>query len=271
MSRGNRKCSIFKDDDDRHRFFETLTDAVVRYRIRIDAACQMGTHFHLAIETPDANLSQAMHFINTTYSQSFNRRHGYTGHLYEGRFRSRVVQRESYLRRACRYVVLNPVKSKLVSAPGDWRWSSYRATAGLEEPPLWLNTDWIVPAFDAVTRAEAQERYRAFVNSPLASRMRLSGNSLVFGSKTFKKAVIDETALKLRDRDLPIAQRALARPELGELFGDATREISKRDKAIHQAHVVHGYFLSEIATILRLDRSTVSRAFQREHNRSRPA
>lgn len=89
----------------------------------------MDNHYHLLIETPEPNLSQGMRRLNGAYTQGFNRRHGRVGHVLQGRFKSILVERESYVLEPCRYVVLNPVRTKLVAGPEEWPWSSYQATA----------------------------------------------------------------------------------------------------------------------------------------------
>jgi REP element-mobilizing transposase RayT len=262
MSRGNRKSSIFVDDDDRRSFLERTEEAARRYRVRFYAACLMDNHYHFVLDTPEGNLSDAMRHINGEYSRQSNRRHGLTGHTFGERFKSLVIQRESYLRRACRYVVLNPVRAKLVRTAADWAWSTYRATAGIEEPPSWLTLDWLELAFDAGTRAEAQERYRAFVNNPVARKSRLDTKQLVVGTAAFKKAVREEAEHKA-DRILPLAQRTLARPTLETLFLEVKNNQLQRDDRIYDAHVMHGYRLSAIAAFLSLDRTPISKAFQR--------
>ena len=120
-----------------------------------DGACLMGNHYHVVGDTPRGNLSDVMRFLNGCYARASNRRHGRTGHLFEGRFRSLVIQRESYLKRVVRYVVLNPVRAHLVTDAAAWPWSTYCATAGLQAPPDWLSVDWLDWAFAAGTRAEA--------------------------------------------------------------------------------------------------------------------
>ena len=135
MARGNRKSTIFHDDEDRRQFVQLVGRAARSYDLRIMATCLMGNHYHFIVETPARNLSDAMHFINGVFAQRSNRRHGQTGHVFEGRFRSLIIQQESYLMRAARYVVRNPVRAGLVTDAGAWPWSSYGATAGLERAP----------------------------------------------------------------------------------------------------------------------------------------
>jgi Transposase IS200 like len=91
----------------------------------------MDNHYHLLVETPKANLSLGMRQLNRIYTQNFNRRHNRAGHLFQGRFKAILVEKESYLMELCRYIVLNPVRVKGKVGVGAWKWSSYRATAGL--------------------------------------------------------------------------------------------------------------------------------------------
>jgi len=111
----------------------------------------MVNHYHLMIETPDANLSKGMQHLNATFSQAFNKRHATVGHLFQGRFKAIVVDRESYLLELARYVVLNPVRAGMVARPEDWPWSSYRATVGLPASGEYkfLTTSWLLGQFGA--------------------------------------------------------------------------------------------------------------------------
>lgn len=263
MSRGNRKGKIFQDDVDRRYFIETIRDTTIRYGIRPHALCLMNNHYHVVFDTPRQNLSRAMQHLNGLYAQSTNRRHGWTGHIFEARFHSPVVQRELYLRRVARYVVLNPVRAYLVDGPDKWPWSTYRATAGLEPPPDWLYSDWLDHAFDANTRAEAQARYRCYVNQPAARNIRIDPKARAIGSAAFRDAIADATDQKHRDRGLPTWSGAPGRPPLAQLFGDTPLSLAVRDGLIETAHVAHGYSLAEIARYLELDRSTVSRALSK--------
>ena len=146
-SRGNARQGIFLDDDDRTGFLEILGRVVERYSWICHAYCLMTNHYHLLIETPNANLSRGMRQLNGVYTQAFNRRHERTGHVLQGRFKSILVEKESHLLELARYIVRNPVRAKMVRSPRDWRWSSYRATAGQSEPPGFLTTGWILSQF----------------------------------------------------------------------------------------------------------------------------
>lgn len=107
----------------------------------------MGNHYHLVVETIDPTLAKGMRQLNGVYTQRFNRRHHRTGHLLQGRYKAILVEKESHALEVCRYVVLNPVRAKLVKEPEGWKWSSYRGTAGLKEPHGCLSTDWLLRQF----------------------------------------------------------------------------------------------------------------------------
>ena len=133
-SRGNTRQAIFRDDIDRIDFLEVLYSVVKRFNFIVHAYCMMRNHYHLLIETPDGNLSQGMRQLNGVYTQRFNRRHNRVGHVLQGRYKAILVEKNSYLLELARYVVLNPVRAAgIVKSPGDWKWSSYRATAGYEK------------------------------------------------------------------------------------------------------------------------------------------
>ena len=142
-SRSNARKSIFKENEDRNTFLETLLKTNERYHWICHAYCLMDNNYHLLIETPKSNLSLGMRQLNGIYTQSFNRRHRVVGHVIQGRFKGILIEKESYLLELSRYVVLNPVRAKAVTHPSHWKWSSYSGTAGLAQPHGCLTTDWI--------------------------------------------------------------------------------------------------------------------------------
>ena len=147
LSRGNAKQDIFADDKDRRAFIRTVSDVVSRLHWICHAYCMMQNHFHLLIETPDANLSQGMRQLNGVYAQAYNRRHNRVGHLLQGRFTAKLVDRDNYFLELGRYLVLNPVRAGLADDPSQWRWSSYRATAGMAVRPDFLETRFTLQMF----------------------------------------------------------------------------------------------------------------------------
>jgi len=140
-SRGDRREPIYGDDDDRAAQLAVIADAADRFDAQVLAYCLMGNHFHLVLHTRRANLSRLMRHVNGVYTQAYNRRHGVVGHLFQGRFKAILVDRDAYLLTLCRYVERNPVAARLVHRPSDWPWSSYRAHIGLTPTPAWLDGD----------------------------------------------------------------------------------------------------------------------------------
>jgi len=166
-ARGNERRAIFRDDDDRQCLLGALEEAWKEYGLRLHAFCLMPNHYHLLVETPRANLSRAIGWIQTTYTIRFNRRHRRSGHLFQGRFKAHVIDAEDYARQLVCYVHLNPVRPRDKNAivPPDrravldqWRWSSHLAYLGRATPPPWLCTDWL--AFFGRTRAQARRAYQ---------------------------------------------------------------------------------------------------------------
>lgn len=141
---------------------DRLVESRGRFNWALHAYCLMTNHYHLLVETPDGNLAKGMRELNGLYTQGFNRVYGRTGHVFQGRYNAILVQKEAYLLEVARYIVLNPVRARMVRSAGDYPWSSYRAMTGEEAAPEWLETRTILAAFGP-TEAEASEGYRSFV------------------------------------------------------------------------------------------------------------
>jgi REP element-mobilizing transposase RayT len=161
-SRGNRRQVIFLDNDDRRWFLRLLETAVTRFRWRCHAYCLMDNHLHLLIETPDENLSAGLQWLLGRYGQDFNWRHGYDGHLFQGRFKSQLVESNWHLIELGRYIVVNPVRAGMRAAAGDWPWSSYRAAVGRARAPAFLTLDWLLAQFGRDLET-ARRSYARFV------------------------------------------------------------------------------------------------------------
>lgn len=161
-ARGNAQAAIYRDDDDRHLFLDLLGREIHQQGWSCYAYCLMDNHYHLLIETPEPNLSKGMRRLNQVYTQTFNRRHGQVGHVLQGRYKSIVVDKDNYFLELNRYIVLNPVRARMVKAAKDWPWSSYRATAGIKTPPEWLHIKPVWKRFGR-KQEEARKRYREFV------------------------------------------------------------------------------------------------------------
>lgn len=142
-ARGDGRWDIYFDDGDRLARLDILGEVCDRFGWRVHAWCEMTNHYHLVAETPQPNLAEGMRQLNGDYTQAINRRYGRVGHLFQGRYKAVLVERDSYLLELARYVVLNPVRARMVWGPRLWRWGSYRAMVGAAAAPGWLVTDWI--------------------------------------------------------------------------------------------------------------------------------
>jgi len=160
-SRGNARQTVFHSDEDYLLFLRILELAVIRHSWLCHAFCAVPNHYHLLIETPVGNLSCGMKFLNGVFTQAYNRAHERTGHLFEGRFNSKLVFQDSYFLVLTRYIVLNPVHAGLVSAPSEWKYSSYASTCGQGTSHSFLSKDRVLSMFADAGRP--RESYRDFV------------------------------------------------------------------------------------------------------------
>jgi len=264
-SRGNDRKSIFKGDKDQGMLLNTLEEVNDRYHWLCHAYCLMNNHYHLVIETPDGNLSKGMRQLNGVYTMRFNRRHGSVGHVFQGRYKAILVQKESHLLEVCRYVVLNPVRAKGVEVPERWRWSSYRATAGTERVHPCLTVGWVLGQFGSKKR-RAEKRYRAFVMDGIGGGRiwdDVKGQSIL-GDGDFVKRFVDYARGYEGVKEIPKVQRYLNRPSLTEIFKISRGDKRRRDREITEAVKRWGYSEREVADYLRLHYSTVSRLIERK-------
>jgi REP-associated tyrosine transposase len=259
-SRGNERKPIFKDATDRELFLDTLSQVTHRFNWLCHAYCLMDNHYHLVIETPDGNLSKGMRQLNGVYTQAFNRCHRRVGHLFQGRFKGILVQKDSHFLEVCRYVVLNPVRAKAVKHPREWAWSSYRATAGQCAIPRCLTVNELLSHFGH-RQSTGQEKYREYVSEGIGGVPiweNLEAQSLL-GLEGFAEALKDHVAGRQKLREVPKAQRLMGRVSLKKLFEESGGGKAKRDRRIAEAVYHHGYSQIEVARHLELHYSTVSR------------
>jgi REP-associated tyrosine transposase len=160
-TRATGPIRFFRDGVDRVRFLRYLELAGARCGWRIHAYCQLVTHFHLVVTTPEANIARGMQLLNGWYALSFNKRHGRVGHLVASRYSGRQIEDEGHFYEVCRYVPLNPVRSQLCKRPEDWRWSSYAATIGAAPAPPFLDDGWLLEQFasDVATARRSLRRH----------------------------------------------------------------------------------------------------------------
>lgn len=260
-SRGNAQQAIFRDDGDREALLAILADTVKQFGWELFAYCLMGNHYHFLLATPQPNLSRGMKQLNGVYTQRFNRRHERVGHLFQGRFGAILVEREAYLLELVRYISLNPVRAGMASSAEEWRWSSHRAHAALAAAPEWLRIEPILERFSA-DPASAPLRYRQFV----AGGVGLPGpwsalrGQVLLGGDLFAERFRGLLAERAISTEVPRADRLAARPALAALFTQARLSTpARRNGAIAEACLTHGYTLAEVARHLDLHYATVSR------------
>lgn len=257
-SRGNEKSPIYKDDHDRCDFIERLAIVVEQYTWVLYAYCLMDNHYHLLVRTPKANLSRGMRQLNGIYAQHFNFRHQRVGHLFQGRFKAILIKDEARLLAVARYVVLNPVRAGVVADPAEWKWSSYRGTAGLGVQPSFVDVDELLGIY-SMDRKLAREQYTAFVlggigkESPLAD----ARGGIIVGDGRVVQLSVARLMGEASDEN-PRRERFADSPRLEDIFRK-----NERDVGIYLAFYRFGYKLKEIGAYLGVHYSVISRVAAR--------
>ena len=260
-ARGDRREDIFEDDQDRQAFLLTLEQIVTQFNWLCYAWCLMDNHYHLLIQTPDGNLSKGMRQLNGVTTQTSNRRHRRVGHLFQGRFKAILVDHDAYLLELSRYIVLNPVRAGMVKAPGDWPWSSYRASAGLAPVAPWLTVDGVLSQF-AKRRSLAQQRYAQFVSEGIRADspwQNLKGQVFLGDDRFVQQMQAKIESRQRNDVQIPAAQRrprSLSLPII-------ERSAPDRNAAIVTAYATGAYSYQEIATHFGIHFTTVGRIVRR--------
>jgi len=255
-SRGDRREPIYDDDKDRLTFLSVLEEVVNRFNWLCHAYCLMTNHYHLVVETPEGNLSKGMRHLNGQYTQASNRRHGRTGHLFQGRFKGILVDKDSYLLELTRYVVLNPVRAGMVKHPGMYLWSSYRAMMGEAPSPHWLATDGLLSQFGS-RRNDARRRYEKFVMEGIHGESIWGGlrQQIYLGDEKFVDRMQRKAKFQGDALSIPRVQRRKPAPPLNQIVA----RYPDRDDAIMAAYSTGIYSYREIAEQLGIHLATVGR------------
>ncbi|MCD4774748.1 MAG: transposase [Candidatus Aegiribacteria sp.] len=260
-ARGNGKATIFLDDEGRLKFLDILEDCSKAFKFICHGYCIMSNHYHLLIETPNANLSAGIHRLNSVYAKFFNKQYEHVGHVFQGRFKAILVQRDNYLLELCRYIVLNPVRAGIVDHPANYRWSSYCQTIGATETNPTLTTDWVLAQFDSDISL-ARKSYINFVMDGINadSPMKDVRAGLVLGDKCFMEALRNRIGKHQDDIYIPKEQRYACREDLPSLFKNLKFLIKEsRNKLLFTAYTKHGYTMKELSEFLHLHVITVGR------------
>lgn len=264
-SRGDRREDIYEDDDDRERFLEILGTVVTDYNWLCHGYCLMSNHYHLIIETLDGNLSKGMRQLNGVYTQASNRRHKRSGHLFQGRYKAILVDKESYLLELARYVVLNPVRAKgMVRRIEDWPWSSYLAMIGRTPQPDWLTTDWLLSQFGK-QKKRSMEKYRQFVVDGIQNKLDIWSDlkgQIYLGDEAFMSRMQQKIGKAKDDLNIPQKHKRPVAPPLVEII----RQTKGRNAAIINAYATGAYSQREIGEYFQLHPSTVGVIVRKGNN-----
>ena len=217
-SRGNERRKIFFSQSDYEKFKAYLKDGQDKYGYLLHGYVLMANHFHLLVETPNANLSKLMHFINGSYTTYINRRKGRSGHLFQGRYKAVLVDKDSYLLELSRYIHLNPVRAGLTEKPEDYSYSSYRSYLVKKGENI-VYPDLILEMMSK-NRKTAQKKYREFVkrglDQELEDPLKKVYGGAILGGKMFIKEILDRLKEDIPGKNDISFKRELSSAAAGE-------------------------------------------------------
>ncbi|MEW6327521.1 MAG: transposase [Thermodesulfobacteriota bacterium] len=276
LSRGNEKRDIFYDERDYRKFLEIMGGMVERFKLEVHAYVLMKNHYHLLVRTKEANLSRAIQWLGVSYSVWFNRRHQRSGHLFQGRFKSFLIENDRYFTAMCLYIHGNPLRAGLGERLLDYKWSSYQAYADKAHQPPWLTTELVLGMYGGSRRRffKAQQLFLEEKGN-LMNDLR---HGLYLGSEEFSKECIQrirdeehrekpQGRLLLGDRDIrSVAYNILER--LGEKDPNAVLKFKKtrrpkRDVTIYILYQLGQYRNEEIGRVFGVGYTAVTGAVRR--------
>ena len=239
VNRGNAQGKIFLNNRDREKFLEYLRDSVERFALIVHAYCLMDNHYHLIVETPDANISRALQWLNVSYAVYFNKKRKRIGHLFQGRFKALIVNADEYLQVLSRYIHLNPMRATLVKKPGDYRWSSYNAFIGNDEVPEWVETTFVLSTFHK-TRKQAMHLYRKFCEDvdpeSLENPSKDAVQGFILGNENFVNLIQEKLIFSNADEnEIPQLRKLKLRPTVEQVVDKVCKEFSCRTADIIRA------------------------------------
>ena len=232
INRGNAKEKIFLSNRDREKFLEYLEVAVDRFSLIVHSYCLMDNHYHLLIETPEANISKAMHWLDVSYAVYFNRKRKRSGHLFQGRFKATIVNADEYLKVLSRYIHLNPVRSKFVKTPDEYPWSSYGTFIGKAKEPEWLETNYLLAYFHK-TKKRAMQLFRRFCEDSNAEKLKNPSKDAVqgfiLGNENFVTLIQKKLlSSKINEKNIPQLRKIKLRPTFEKIVGEVSKEFGSQ-------------------------------------------
>lgn len=266
MSRGNEKKAIYRNRRDRLKFLGYLESASTRYGAIIHSYCLMDNHYHLMIETPDGNLAQIMRHINGAYTAYFNAKHSRIGHLFQGRYRSILVDVDEYCLTLSRYIHMNPVKEGLSENPAEYEWSSYRYFLNEQMSAKWLKTDFLLALLGGGSGVRKQ--YQRYVEENDDDYGGLYGKKFasmaILGQQKYVEKIRDKhVPTQHVSRDLPATRVLKIRPEIQQIVDVVACEMKPDHRlvkkiSIYMCHRYSGCNLKEIGEYFGVGESAVS-------------
>ncbi|MBI5243617.1 MAG: transposase [Elusimicrobia bacterium] len=252
LARGNARQDIFLDDQDRLHFLATLGESVQRHGLLVHAYCLMRNHYHLIVETVRSELSRTLKRLNGIYSQFFNRRHERVGHLFQGRFKSLLIDKNAYFLAAHRYIHQNPVRKGLTSHAADYEWSSCRDFLGIRRSPPWLRTDLALGYYHG-DADEKMAAYAVFVETPAKENPFEKSYAQAFlGSPEFVESM-RRRASAVASGEHPAHRAFEVRPEPATIAPAIAQELKNSTERLlgwrRPAQSLEMYFLRERALV----------------------
>ena len=251
-ARGNERKPIYREEGDYQKFLDILSELPQRYGVIIHGYVLMGNHYHLLIETPLGNITRVMHYLNATYTGYFNKKYNRVGHLFQGRYKGYLIEKERYLVSVSKYIHLNPVRAKMVKRPEEYRWSSYGEY--MRKKNGWLSCEWILGQYSK-EEAKARRLYKAFVEEGLTLKENpfeaLKGG-VILGSERFIEEIKKKIKLK-KHREIPESRRLTRRMKYEDViavvarrFGIGEDEIKERGRRDNVARKISLYLLRRL-------------------------
>ena len=260
MSRGNERSDIFKNKQDYQNFLTIFSDVIERYNWQSFAYCLMPNHYHLLIKTHKPNLSLGMRQLNGKYTQEFNIKHKRVGHLFQGRFKSVLVEEENYKNELIRYINLNPKRANLVKSLKNWKYNSYLEIIGEKNKTNGVDIKAVLDQFDEESQDRARINYLEYIHSKVEEDPSIDNlkRSVILGSPEFIEKVKDYFKKQKQELEIPKRERLAFRPALEEIFKNKEINKKERNDLIYKAHMDFGYSLVKIGGAVDLHYSSIS-------------
>jgi len=272
-SRGNERRMVFQSNRDGEKYLSYVESAHERYGAVIQAYCLMGNHYHLLLETPRGNLSKILQYINGAYTTYFNIKRSRSGHLFQGRFKGIVVDKDEYCKELSRYIHLNPVRAGMVKAPLEYPWSSYRYFVGKSKKPKWLTTELVLDEFGG-EGGRGFRRYREYVEKGASKEVENPLKKVIASTFLGGEEFIESIKLKylkkkeIDGRDLPALKKILKGPSLEAIEKAVIKIVGRgyplsKKICIYLSYQYSGLNLREIGEYFGMQRSAISQLSRR--------